>query len=331
MTEKTDAWPIIDFHAHIRPPAWKPSIPSYASPADVAWQRSWGEKLASPETLLQESLDGGVDLRLLSSTIEGISGTRGPVDHGQVREHNNFLADLSARFPAQLAALAATDAFSGEAGAIEAERAVVERGHVGIVIDSARDGFFAGHSSTWAVFEAAAALKVPVLVHPVGLENTENLVRAAGRAGNSFGRGHVNGTAFLSILNSGLLDRFPDVDIVFTGIGIGALVIAAAEVPQYANAARESGAPRPNLYFDFMGFAPSVLRFLIDVIGPERVVVGSDWPIWETLTRGKLTDVFDAAKVEKTDRDLIASGNAQRLLGRRSAGAAVPTRGAFVA
>jgi predicted TIM-barrel fold metal-dependent hydrolase len=238
---------IIDFHVHIRPPWWRPVPLAGLNARDAAWHAAWSAKLTAPDDLLSESAEAGVGLNLLSSTIEGISGIRGPVDHDEVRRHNDYLGELAAAHPGRLAALAAVDAFSGEVGAREAERAVLEGGHVGLVIDSARDGVYAGDPSTRPVFEVADRLGVPILVHPVAAETAEALTRSAGRAGNSFGRGHVNGTAFLSILESGVLEDHPDLDLVFTGIGLGALVIAAAELPQYGAAARGRGDARPRI------------------------------------------------------------------------------------
>jgi predicted TIM-barrel fold metal-dependent hydrolase len=125
--------------------------------------------------------------------------------------------------------------------------------------------------------------------------------------------------AFLSILESGLLEDFPDLDVVFTGIGLGALTIAAVEEDVYALPARDVSRVRPNLHFDFMGLDPSVLRFALDILGPERVLVGSDWPIWESLSRDKLSGVFDRLGLSEADRRSIAGGNARRLLDRRKA------------
>jgi predicted TIM-barrel fold metal-dependent hydrolase len=66
-----------------------------------------------------------------------------------------------------------------------------------------------------------------------------------------------------------------------------------------------------------MGLDPAVLRFIVDVLGPERVVVGSDWPIFTPVTRIALRDAFDKAGISEGDRGLIAAGNAQRLLNLR--------------
>ncbi len=307
-------WPIIDVHAHVRPPWWKHEIPSHASPADAAWFDRWGRKLTNPSLLVKESEEGDITLRLLSAPIEGIFGISGPTDLAEIRRHNDYLARLVEDYPGRLAALATIDAYSGKLGAREVERAVIKLGHVGIVVDSARGDLFPGSAESRPTFEAAAALNVPVLVHPVSPPNADTLVAAAGRPGNTFGRGYVNGAAFLSILRSGLLDDLPDLHVLFAGIGVGAVAIAAAELPQYSIEARRERRPRPNAYFDFMGLDPATLRFVVDVLGAERVVVGSDWPIWAPVTRAALTAAFDGAGIPEPQRALIAGGNAERLL-----------------
>ena len=170
-------WPIIDFHAHIRPPWWTFKISAWRRGLGSRLVSEMGKKLTDPQALLRATEAGGVMLRLLSSTVEGVSEFSGPVAHDEIRRQNDYLAELAAQHPGKLAALATVDAFSGERAAREAERALTELGHVGIVIDSARDGHFAGSAITRPIFEAAAQLKAPILVHPVAAPNAAALLR----------------------------------------------------------------------------------------------------------------------------------------------------------
>lgn len=310
-------WDIIDFHAHIRPPSWQPVLPPDLDEQERALRHERTRRMTSPQTLMRESAEAGVGLRLLSATIEGFFGTTGKTDIGKIREVNDFLAGTQAEHSGQLAALATIDAFSGEEGAREAERAIKKLGHVGIVIDSARDDLLLSDSSARPTLELANALKVPVLVHPVGAPNSDALTRAGGVPAYSFGRGLINGAAFLSLLRSEILDELPDLNLVFTAIGAGALIIAAAETVQYATDRRESGR-KPNIYFDIMGLDPAVTRFLVDFLGADRVLVGSDWPIWAPVTRTGLRKLFETAGLTEEQQRLIASGNARRLLDARS-------------
>jgi predicted TIM-barrel fold metal-dependent hydrolase len=323
MSTPTD-WNIIDVHTHIRPP-WltRPfAVASGLTDKDEAKRNGWLRKLVDLDLLVRESAEADVGLRLLSTTIEGVFGTQGPTDLTLIRKINDYLAETQGRHPGRLAALATIDAFSGDEGAHEAERAVKELGHVGIVIDSSRDERLLGDPSVRPTLEAAAALKVPVLVHPVGAPNSEALTRGGGTAAYALGRGSVNGAAFLSILGTGLLDELPDLQLVFTAIGVGALVIAAAETEQYS-ADRPAARARPNVYFDIMGLNPPTIRYLVDFLGADRVVVGSDWPIWAPVSRRALARAFAEAGLKPHEQKAIAEGNARRLLNARTAGSPV--------
>ena len=296
----TTDWDIIDVHAHIRPPDWQPQLPVDLSDEERQVRLARNRKLVSPQALVEESEAGGIALRLLSATIEGFFGIAGPTDIGRIRAVNDFLAETQRAHPS-LAALATIDAFSGEEGAREAERAITQLGHVGLVIDSARDERLLADPSVRPTLEFANAHKVPVLVHPVGAPNSQALTRAGGVPAYSFGRGLVNGAAFLSLLEYDVLADLPDLHLIFTAIGAGALVIAGTETRQYATARRDDG-PRPNIYFDLMGVDPAVTRFLVDFLGADRVVVGSDWPIWPEVGRQQLAALFGAIGLTPVSR-----------------------------
>jgi predicted TIM-barrel fold metal-dependent hydrolase len=309
-------WNIIDFHAHIRPPWWKPE--ALAGFRNISDEEKGGllknlAKLSDIDALLRENEESAVNLRLLSATIEGFFGTEGATDIGRIRQINDFLAEIQRRHSGRLAALAAIDAFSGDEGAREVERAVKQLGHVGIVIDSSREQHLLGHPSVRPTLEAAAQFKVPVLVHPVGAPNSDMLAQEGGLTAYSLGRGFVNGAAFLSVLRSGLLEKLPDLHLVFTALGVGSLVVAAAESEHFS----EEGRARKlklNVYFDIMGLNPQTIRYLVDFLGADRVLVGSDWPIWAAVSRESLRHAFTAASLTEEEQKLVAGENAFRLL-----------------
>lgn len=64
-----------------------------------------------------------------------------------------------------------------------------------------------------------------------------------------------------------------------------------------------------------MGLEPAVVRLLVDLLGAERVVFGTDWPIWPGGSRAILEEVFNTAGLDASQQELIASGNAKRILG----------------
>jgi aminocarboxymuconate-semialdehyde decarboxylase len=71
------------------------------------------------------------------------------------------------------------------------------------------------------------------------------------------------------------------------------------------------------LYFDSVVFDPAVLEFLVARAGPDRVLLGSDYP----FPIGDLTpqDVVERAALRTGDRAQILGGNAARLFGQAAA------------
>lgn len=231
-----------------------------------------------------------------------------------VRQANDWLAALSHEYPT-LAGFAVVDAFAGDVAAREAERAIVELGLSGLVIDSSRNGTFIADASVRPTLEVAAQYRVPVFVHPVAHPEAEVLIRGAGNLGNSLGRGLMNGVAFLSVIQSSLLVDLPDVHMVFATLGLGAIV-QAARGGVYGRAERTAGR-RPNIYFDTMGHDPDIIRILTGFFGAERVLAGTDWPILTALNRDEFRQSLAQAGLNDQEARLVAGGNARRLLGLR--------------
>ncbi|PSS59916.1 hypothetical protein C6558_35735 [Ensifer sp. NM-2] len=219
-----------------------------------------------------------------------------------------------------LAGFGVVDAFAGEEGAREAERAIVELGLSGLVIDSARNGKFLADPAVRPTLEVAAHYKVPVFVHPVAHPNSQMLIDGAGTLGNSLGRGLMNGVAFLSVTQSRLLEELTDLHLIFATLGLGAIV-QAARGGIYSRTERAAG-KRPNIYFDTMGHDPEIIRSLTGFLGAERVLAGTDWPILAALDGKSLTESLAESGLNDRDSRLVAGGNARRLLGLRETRAA---------
>ncbi|MDC9837532.1 amidohydrolase family protein [Rhizobium binxianense] len=266
-------------------------------------------KIVDPAALLDEFEAAGVSLAVLSTTVESLFG----VDAAVISNVNDWLAGLVKANPGRLAALATLDPFSGEIAGREAERALGELGLSGLVIDSSRDGKFLGDASVRPTLAVAARFKRPVFVHPVNAPQADILIAGAGKLGNSLGRGLMNGAAFLSLLESGLLDEFPNLDFVFATLGLGAIV-QASRGGRYSRQNRAEGR-RPNIYFDTMGDDPSIIAILAEFFGPDRVLAGTDWPILPSLSQQSLGRSFKTAGLDAAAQALIAGGNARRLLG----------------
>jgi predicted TIM-barrel fold metal-dependent hydrolase len=71
-----------------------------------------------------------------------------------------------------------------------------------------------------------------------------------------------------------------------------------------------------NVYFDTaispLLYRPEVYRHVRDLVGADRILFGSDYPV---IAPSRLLKEIDTAELPEEDRQMILSGNARRLLG----------------
>jgi predicted TIM-barrel fold metal-dependent hydrolase len=70
-----------------------------------------------------------------------------------------------------------------------------------------------------------------------------------------------------------------------------------------------------NVYFDTAAspflYQPRIYSLVSELVGADRVLFGSDYPL---IPQGRLLQEINSAALAEEEKDLILSGNAQRLL-----------------
>ncbi len=162
----------------------------------------------------------------------------------------------SARHPGKLYGLATVDAFSGDDGARELTRAVRELGLRGVFVESAKRDLLLGAPETRPTLAAAAALGVPVFVHPLTDPQLHRRFSRIGRIGMRLARATINSAALISLLEGGTFDEMPKLQVVVTTLAFGGVLLAGGfgdgqrirrDAPELA---------RRHVYIDTMGLNP---------------------------------------------------------------------------
>jgi aminocarboxymuconate-semialdehyde decarboxylase len=290
----------IDVHAHYVPPQLLDAVKTRGkdigvrlmpAPGGTALHFGYGfqvrpffPRLIEPVAERHAWLDQqGID-RQIVGTWPDIFGYGLPVEAciAWHRILNDTLAewcDGKHRF-AWIASVPLTDA---AAAADELERAAGMRA-VGVIVSANVENTNIGELPLDAFWRKAQALDMPILIHPV-------LVGPAPRAAK-FGLAQVAQYTFDttlgvgSILMSGVLDRFPSLKLVLSHGG-GAYPYLAGRFDimhrRMDKAAQDNAAAEtPSTYasrmaYDSIVHAPKALRFLIDVVGLDNVLLGTDY------------------------------------------------------
>ena len=161
-------------------------------------------------------------------------------------------------------------------------------------------------------WEAASAKQVAVFVHPMFVCGDDRL--DAYDMVNAIGRLADTSIAMTRLLYSGYLQKYPGVNLIVSHGG-GALPYALGRLQrnnaihpnQYADAM--DGFRR--LYFDTVLFDPRALRFLCDLAGTDKVVLGSDHPF--PIGDDNPTRIVAQTPLSDAERRQILGETAKRL------------------
>lgn len=318
MTEPSLA--VIDFHTHHLGFGLTPAPTDKLPAALRAHWNAINAKLVDESALLADIHDGDLVARVVNVPTALLADPDGAASPSSIARINDALAGLAQRHPERVYGLATIDAFSGDTGARELIRAVKDLGLRGAFVESAKRDLLLDAPQARPTLQAAAELGVPVFVHPVNPEGLTRQLSGYGRLGTLLARGTVNAASLVALIGSGTLDALPGLNIVVTTLAIGTILLTA---PFGKDGRGDANALlRRQVYVDTMGFHPVLIRAAIDVLGVERIVAGSDWPIVSTGPIGRrLAEALNTLHLNEKEKSLIAGGNALRLLSGHQGGA----------
>ncbi len=292
----------IDVHAHYVPPQLIDAIERRGSDIGVRLVSSGGAtpalhfeygfkvrpffpRLVEPVAQRCAWLDEqGIDLQIVGTWPDifgyGLATSACIAWH---RMLNDTLAEWCADNSERFAWIGSVPLIDAQAAAQEMER-TVGIGACGVIISSNIENTNLGELPLDPFWRKAESLAMPVLIHPV-------LVGAAPRAAK-FGLAQVAQYTFDttlgvgSLIMSGVLDRFPGLKLVLSHGGgaypylTGRFDIMHRRMDRASQgdvAAELPSAYASRMIYDSIVHAPKSLRFLIDLVGLDKVVLGTDY------------------------------------------------------
>src|SRR5882724_10457405 len=200
----------------------------------------------------------------------------------------------------------------------ELERAATLPGIRGVYMGTNVGGRELSDPEFFPIFERAAALGLPVLLHPLRVIGAERL--APYYLNNFLGNPFDTAIAAAHLVFGGVLDRLPKLTVCLPHAGgampylVGRLTHGQKVRPETKGVAkRPFDAYLRRFTYDTISHAPASLSYLVGLVGADRVMIGSDFCFDMGPARPREI-VVRGMKLSARDRARILSENARRLL-----------------
>jgi hypothetical protein len=268
----------------------------------------------------------GIDMQVLSLNAPGVEQAEAAEQLSIAVESNDFLAEAVKKNPRRFAAFAALATAAPEKAAEELDRRVRQQGFKGTLINGHTRGRYLDDKFFSPILERAEALDVPIYLHPTIPPKAVVEASFAGfsppvtavLAGPGWGWHIETGVHLIRMILGGVFDRYPRLQVVIGHLGEGIpfmLPRLNRNLPkELTKLDRPFGAYlRENVHYTFGGFnfAATFLNLLLEV-GVERIMFSVDHP-YGSMAEARA--FLQHLPVGEADRERIAHGNAEKLLG----------------
>jgi predicted TIM-barrel fold metal-dependent hydrolase len=308
------------------------AIEEHALPKDLNLPGGMGSGMAGVLDQLDDLGEGrlavmdaaGVDVQVLSILGHGIQEA-GVAGVELARAANDRLAAAVTEHPDRFSAFATLPLGDPAAAAEELRRTVGDAGFVGAMVFGQTHGRFLDDPEFAPVLATCAELGVPLYLHPappppaVADVYFARLPQAAGATLATAGWGwHAEtGMHVLRLAVAGTFDAHPDLRIVIGHMGEN-LPFSLARADERLSASTAGGRPVMQTVLDQVlittaGYVTAPpLACALATFGPERILFSVDHPFADSR---EATAFLGDAVLDEADRERIAHGNAEALLG----------------
>jgi aminocarboxymuconate-semialdehyde decarboxylase len=291
----------IDLHCHVLTPSAeelvrsvpdRPGIPERDLPPAVqrtmAYNNSllqgiYQPKLTDLDVRLADMDAMGVDIQALSpSPTQYYYWTTRETSSEIVAQQNEHIAALCATHPKRLVGFGTVSLQHPELAASQARHAIRKLGLRGIEISTLVNGIDVDDSRFRPFWEAMEELDAVVLLHPLGTTLGNRVDEHY--LSNILGQPLETSISLSRMIFRGHFDRFTKLKLCAVhGGGYLPLYMSRSEHgyavrPEARDCKLSPGEYLRRIWFDTVVYDPAHLKRLIDVVGVDRVVIGTDYP-----------------------------------------------------
>ncbi len=278
-----------------------------------AWRR---EAWFDPDHCLKDMDAKGIDMRLLSLTSPNVHVFETAAQIALARDLNDDMFRYCERRPDRFRGLASLPLANIPAALAELDRVRTHPLFCGVAMGSSLNKIPLNHKSLEPVWARLDALKVPVVEHPVYPANTEGLdeYELPIRVGFMF----ETTVALTRMIYAGIFERYPNFPYIVAHTGAALLMLMERLDNGYRifPDCRKDINKLPSeycrkLYYDSCSYSVEAQMLAHRVVGPERMMFGTDYPY---IAHGDPGHV-EQLPISAEDKQAILGGNAKRVFG----------------
>lgn len=236
------------------------------------------------------------------------------------RECNDYVAQLTREHPTRFAGLANLPMQDVGASVAELERSVSQLGLKGAMIGDHVNGKTYDEPEFFPLWQAAEELGALIFIHQGGGTVVSPRLRRY-HLPNTIGNLADRTVTFASFVFGGVMDRYPKLKVClahgggYTCFGAGRMDRGWQVRPEArVNIQRPPSAYLDRFYYDCLTHSEEALRMLIDLVGVDKVLFGTDWP-FDMCMDWPVAWLLRMESITQEEKDAILWKNLEGLLG----------------
>ncbi len=267
--------------------------------------------------------EAGIDVQILGHGMPATQRMDAESAVRLARLSNDYVAEKCKAYPTRLYGFANLPTPDPKAAADELERTVTKLGFKGAMVHGPSSGVFLDDERFWPMWERAAALDVPIYMHPATMDERVTeiylknyLKKYPQLVGAAWGFTIETATIGLRMVLSGVFERYPKLQIILGHMG-ETLPFLLHRESETLRAITAEGKTFRDIFCNHFHITTSgyystpALNFTITEMGIDRVLFSVDYPYVDSKAG---TDWMAGVQMSAVDKGKILGHNAKKLL-----------------
>jgi aminocarboxymuconate-semialdehyde decarboxylase len=329
----TCPWCAIDAHAHFFPEEWislleregeangafvttdKHGLRMVDGPK-LPFRQTFPHDMTDVPTILANMEKARIDLRILSLTNPMVYWAPDSFSMKLSQTFNDACSAACVAHPTKLRGAIMLPMQAPQLALEELERASRLSGMCCVYMALHVNGVNLDDRSFWPVYERCADLKLPLCLHPVAPCGKERMTKW--HLSNLIGNPHESAIGAACLIFGGVVDAFPNLQILLPHAGgsfpwlTGRWDNAVRRRPEMKHMQQLASAYLRRFHYDTISHSPQIMGYLIDMVGADRVVIGTDYN-WDAGYEFPVDFVEQIPDVTEADKKQIMSETAKAL------------------